>query len=114
MSISIPDHTSIRFSEGERQIIAAILRENPHLQDKVARAVTLALYTWKDWRKEANKMSNSPSSIARHVVEQGRVVGDPQSKEWLESLEIEVEFEARERGLPNSTEIAKRAVTIYR
>lgn len=43
----IPDHTSIRFSEDERQIIAAILKENPHLQGKVARAITFALYHWK-------------------------------------------------------------------
>jgi len=108
--MNVPDHTSIRFSEDERQIIAAILSENPHLQGKVARAVSFALY---NWRKEANKMSNSPASIAIYVIEQGRVVGDPQGEEWLESLEIEVEFEARERGLSNSERIAKEAVKIY-
>jgi len=59
-------------------------------------------------------MSDSPDSIARYVIEQGCVVGDPQSEEWLESLEIEVEFEARKRGLENSDEIAKNAVAIYR
>jgi hypothetical protein len=43
----IPDHTSIRFSDEERQIIAAILAENPHLQGKMARAISFALYQWK-------------------------------------------------------------------
>jgi hypothetical protein len=45
--MEIPDHTSIRFSKEERQIIAAILKKNPHFGGKVARAVSLALYTWK-------------------------------------------------------------------
>lgn len=43
----IPEHTSIRFTEDERQIIAAILKKNPHLGGKIARALSLALYTWK-------------------------------------------------------------------
>lgn len=49
----IPNHTSIRFSERERQIIAAILKENPYLGDKVARAISYALH---NFRKEANEM----------------------------------------------------------
>ena len=55
---------------------------------------------------------NSPAQIALHVIENGRVVGE--GDEWLESLEIEVEFEARDRGLENSDEIAQQAVAIYR
>lgn len=49
--------------------------------------------------------------IANYVVENGRVEGD--GDEWIESLRVEVEFEADERGLENSTELAELAVESY-
>lgn len=50
--------------------------------------------------------------IAQDVIDNGRVQG--QGEEWTESLRIEVEFEASERGHENSEEIAEAAVKLYR
>jgi hypothetical protein len=47
------------------------------------------------------------AEIMQFVVENGRVEGED-----AESLRIEVEFEARERGHENSDEVADMAVTI--
>lgn len=50
--------------------------------------------------------------IAQDVIDNGRVVG--QGEEWKESLRVEVEFEASERGHADSEEIAEAAVRLYR
>lgn len=50
--------------------------------------------------------------IAQDVIDNGRVVG--QGDDWKESLRVEVEFEAGERGYADSEEIAESAVKLYR
>lgn len=47
------------------------------------------------------------SKLVRFVIESGRVEGE--GEEYAESLEVEVEFEARERGYGNPDEIAQVA-----
>ena len=48
--------------------------------------------------------------IAQFVVENGRVSGE--GSERVESLRVEVEFEAGERGLDDCEEIAEVAVNL--
>lgn len=49
--------------------------------------------------------------IRRFVIENGRV-DEAEGQAWLDSLEVEVEAEARMRGYENSDEIARIAVTL--
>jgi hypothetical protein len=60
----------------------------------------------------SRKQIEIATEIAQFVVENGRVVG--QGTEWIESLRNEVEFEADERGLEDSAEIAEAAVKLQR
>jgi len=40
----IPEQTSLRLSDDERRVIAAVLDQHPHLGGKVSRAVSFALF----------------------------------------------------------------------
>lgn len=56
-------------------------------------------------------IQNQAAEISQFVIENGRVESDASGIN-LASLEAEVEFECRERGLPDCSEIAAAAVEL--
>lgn len=60
----------------------------------------------------SQKVQEQASILTLFVVENGRVQADGKGGLNLHSLEVEVEFEARQRGASNSSEIGKAAVEL--
>ena len=96
---------NVRLSEPGQQRLA----ELSQIYGSQTMAVEMAIE--RLYREEVIQMTgpNVAAQIAQSVVENGRVQGE--GDDWLESLEVEVEFEAREQGYENSDEIAREAVS---